>query len=1042
MKLYELSIKKPVAVIMAVCIAVVLGLYSMRMLDTELMPDISLPYAIVYTSYSGVAPSEIESLVTKTMEGAVSSVSGVKGIQSRSSEGTSLVIVEFNSGTDIDVAAQDLKDKVDIYKMMLPDGCDDPMIMKIDMNSMPVAMFSFSIKGQDLTQTKKYVDDELSKTLESIDGVASVNVTGGNEREIQVVLDTNKMFGYNMSISQLVSAIATENNNISGGSVDGMGKTLSVRTVGKFDSIKDIENVPITTSTGQVVFLKDIANVVDGVTEDSTYARLNGSESLSISIQKQSGSNTVSVVHAVQDIMDDLKASNPNIDYEMTMEQASYIENSISSVAQSAVLGAILAVLILFLFMGSFRSAMVIGISMPVSIFTTFIGMYIAGMSLNVVSLGGLALGVGMLVDNSVVVLENIYRRRTELMEHAREAGIKGAAEVVGAVIASVLTTCIVYVPLIFVKNIMAEMFNQLSFAIIFSQISSLIVTFLLVPMMSSRIEEIETHNKVKDFFVKPFEKLLELLYNAYEKALRFALSHRKTIVCIVLGLFVLSLGAVAMIGMEMMPSSDEGSFTVTIETPQGTMLDTTNEISEQVEAALQENEYIKTIFASVGSSSTMSALGGTSTNSATLTVTLVDKSERGKVSTDDVIEMSREATKNITGADFSFEASSSTGISGSSDATFTLSGDDFDDLEKYADEAVKILEGIEGTREVTTSLSETKPEARIYVDREKAAKYGFTTSTAASLVKTSIDGQVASQFAENGKEYDIRVMLPENQTETYENLKNLKIKSGTGQWITLADIADLKVEQGYTTINREDQKRVVDVTCKMYGIDIGTLTKEFNEQFEKVTPPDGCSYEAGGTYESMMEAMVDLLLAIILGILLMYMVMAAQFGSYVEPLLVLFSVPMSVIGVVIALIIDGNPLNVISLIGMLMLSGMIVNNAIVLLDFINTSKEEGTFDDRTELVVNAGKTRMRPVLMTTITSILGFLPMVLSGADGSEMMRPLAIVLLGGLSIGTLLTLLFIPTIYTIADDILTKHKQKKEARKARKAARKAANA
>lgn len=1036
MKLHELSIKKPVAVVMVVCIAVVLGLYSLTKLSPELMPDITMPYAVVYTSYSNVAPSEIENLVTKPLEGAVSSVSGVKGIQSISSEGSSMVAVEFSSDTDIDVAAQDLREKIDLYKAMLPDDCDDPMIMKLDMNSMPIAMFSISVEGQTLTQTKKFVEDDLQNKLESIDGVASITVSGGNEREIQVVMDTNKMFGYNMSISQLVSSIATENKNLPGGSVSGMGKDLSIRTVGKFDSLKDIENIPLTTLTGETILLRDVAKVVDGTTEESTYARLDGVDSLSISVQKQSGANTVEVVNNIIKTLDELKASNPKINYNMTMEQASYIENAISSVAENAIVGGILAVIILFLFLGSFRSSMVIAISMPVSIFTTFAGMFISGMSLNVVSLGGLALGVGMLVDNSVVVLENIYRRRKELLEKATTAGIKGAGEVVGAITAGVLTTCIVYVPLIFVDNMMAEMFNQLAFTIIFSQVSSLLVTLLLVPMLTSKIDELESHNKVKDFFIIPFEKGLNWFYRFYEKCLRYALSHRKTIVCTVLGLFIASLVAVMLIGMELMPASDEGSFTVSIEAPQGSELDDTDAITQKVEKIVEKNEYVKTIFATVGSGGTF---GSGSSNAASLTVTLVDKDERGKLTTNDVIEMVRTDLADITGAEISIEASSSTGMSSSGGATFYLTGDDLTVLEQYADSAAEILKNIEGTREVTTSVSETKPEARIYVDRQKAAKYGLTTSSAATLINTAISGQVATQYTENGKEYDVRVMLPKNQTETLENLKAIRIKAGTGQWITLSDIADLSIEQGYTSIMRQDQKRIVSVECKLYGRDIGSVTKEFNEKFMQVTPPEGCSYEAGGSYETMMEAMVDLVLAILLGILLMYMVMAAQFGSYIEPLLVLCSVPLSIIGVVIALLIDGNPLNVISLIGMLMLSGMIVNNAIVLIDFMNAAKEEGTFTDRTELIVYSGKTRMRPVLMTTLTSVLGFLPMALSTADGSEMMRPLSIVLLGGLSIGTVLTLIFIPTIYAISDDMLNKHNEKKAAKKAKKAAAKA---
>lgn len=1037
MKLYELSIKKPVAVVMAVCVAVLLGLYSLRMLDIEMMPDISLPYALVYTSYDGVAPTEIESLVSKPLEGAVSSVSGVKTIQSISNEGTSIVAVEFQAGTDIDIAVQDLKDAIDIYKMMLPTDCDDPMIMKLDMNSMPIAMFSFSVKGNDLTQTKKYVEDTLKQSLESVDGVGSVNISGGNEREIQIVLDTNKMFGYNMSISQLVGAISTENNNISGGSVSGMGKDLSIRTVGKFDSLAEIGAVPITTTTGEIVFLRDVASIVDGTTEDSTYARLNGSDSLSISIQKQSGANIVDTVDGIVKVLENMKATNPNIEYEMIMEQASYIDNSLSSVASSAVTGGILAIIILFLFLGSFRSALIIGVSMPVSIFTTFLGMYFSGMSLNVVSLGGLAIGVGMLVDNAVVVLENIYRRRLELKEKATTAGIKGAAEVVGAVIASVMTTCIVYLPLLFVKNMMAEMFNQLAFAIIFSQISSLIVTFLLVPMLSSRIDELESHNKVKDFFIMPFNKLMKAIYKYYEKLVRYALSHRKTIVTIVLVCFAVSLVALGMIGMEMMPASDEGSFSVSIETPPGTELNVTDEITKKAEDIIAENQYVESIFSTVGSSGTFNSGGS---NSASITVTLLD--ERDGLTTNEVLEQVRQSISSITGADFALDATSSTGMSASSDLTFMLFGSDFDDLEEYADKAVNILKGIEGTREVTTSLSDTKPEARIYVDRERAAMYGLSTSTAASLVNTAISGQVASKYTEEGKEYDIRVKLPDSETETYENLKAMRIRSGKGQWITLADIADLSIEQGYTTIMRQNQQRIVTVTCKLYGVDMGTVTKQFNEQFAQVTPPGDCSYQATGTYETMIDAMVDLLLAIILGIILMYMVMAAQFGSYIEPLLILSSLPLSVIGVVISLVCDGNPLNVISVIGMLMLSGMIVNNAIVLLDFINETKRENRFTDRTELIVYVCKTRLRPVLMTTLTSILGFLPMVLSTSDGSEMMRPLSVVLLGGLGIGTVLTLVFIPTIYTISDDSLTKFYARRAAKKAAKAAKKAAKA
>lgn len=1038
MKLYETSVKRPVAVIMAVMVFVVLGLYSLSMLSMDMMPEMNLPYVAAITQYSGVAPSEIESIVTKQMESAMNSVSGIKSTQSISSEGTSIVIGEFSSSVDIDVAAQDVKDKVDLVKSYMPDDCDDPIIMKMDPTMMPVAYFSFSVHGVDLTSAKKYLEDDVSKKIESIDGVASVSVNGGTDREIQVEIDTNKLLGYNVSLSQVVAAIAQENSNVPGGSVVGNGKNLSIRSIGKFDELDDLKEVPITLPTGQTIMLRDVATVIDGRSEVDSYARLNGEDTLSVSVQKQSGANTVDVVNNIVKTLDKIKADNPNVEYMMTFEQASYIQNAISSVAESAVYGALFAIIILFLFLGSFRSSLVIGVTMPVSIITTFIGMYFAGMTINVVSLGGLSLGVGMLVDNAVVVLDNIFRRRKEFGEGPKTAAMRGSGEVVGAVVASVLTTCIVYLPLIFVDNLMAEMFKQLSFAIIFSQIASLITTFLLIPMLSSKVSEVETTNGIKKIILAPFNAFMKWLYASYNKLIRFALRKRWLIVLVMMVLFVGSLVSMGMLGMELMPSTDEGQYSITVTLPEGAELDETNLMTEKIEKIVEQAESVETVFATVSGSS---AMGSNGTNSATIQVTLSDDR---KMTTNDAVEQIRQALSNIAGAEISVEASSSTSIGSSTSSngvSFELSGDDFELLEKYATQARDILASIDGVREADTSIADTKAEARIYIDRQKAAKYGLSTSSAANLIKTGIDGQVASQYTDDGKEYDIRVKLPENQTKTYEDLKNLKIKAGTGQWITIADIADMSIEQGYTTINRKDQKRIVTVSAQIYDTDMGTVTAEFNEKAKSIAMEDGYSIVAAGNYETMMDGFTSLGIAIALGLLLMYMIMAAQFESFIEPLLVMGSVPMSMIGVAIALLIDGKPMNVISFIGILMLSGMIVNNAIVLLDFINTAKKENMDIERNELVVKAGMTRMRPVLMTTLTSVLGFLPMVVSTSEGSEMMRPLAIVLLGGLMIGTILTLVFVPVLYTIADDKAIKRQAKKEKRLEKKAKKSADN-
>lgn len=1028
MKLYETSVKRPVAVTMAVLIFFVMGTFSMTRLSMDMMPDMSLQMLGIITQYSGVAPAEIENLVTIPIENAVSAVSGAKNTSSMSSEGSSVVMVEFNNSTDIDQASLDVKDRINLIKSMLPEGCDDPMTVKFDPSMMPVAMLSFSLEGSDLTAAKEYVENNVTKRLEAIDGVASVSVDGGSDREIHVDVDTNKLFGYNISLEQLVSAIASENTNLPGGTVTASGRESSVRSIGKFNDLKDLEEVPIRTQTGELIYLRDVAAVNDTYSDLSSYARLDGSDSLSISIQKQSGSNTVDVVNAVVKTLEQLKSANPNIQYKMTFEQASYIQNAISSVAESAVLGAIFAVLVLFLFLGSMRSSLIIGITMPVSVFTTFIGMYFAGMTLNVVSLGGLALGVGMLVDNAVVVLENIYRRRKSFGEKASVAAIVGSKEVVGAVVASVLTTCIVYVPILFIDGIMVIMFRQLAFSIIFSQVASLITTFLLIPMLSARVKDVDSRGPVKNIILKPFDLFMKGLYAGYNKLIRFALRHRGIVVGVILAMFAGCLVVLGGLGMELMPASDEGLLTVNIEMPLGTKLEDTDAMTRDIEEIVQSNELIESVFTTVSGSSIM---GSGSGNTASIQATLIDK-DRRKESTADVVELLRNDLSGIAGAEITIEASSSTSMSMGSTAgvSFQLSGDDLDSLEQYAKEAVEVLKAIDGVREPATSLSETKTETRIYLNREKVARYGLTTASAANLIKTCMNGQTASRFTDAGTEYDIVVRLPDSQTSSLDDLRNLKLRAGSGQWITIEDIADINMEQGYTTINRENQKRVVTVSAQVYGSDIATVTNTFNEKMAQITPPAGCSMQASGSYETMMESFGLLMVAIVIGLLLMYMVMAAQFESLLEPLLIMGSVPMALIGVVIALVIDGAPLNIISCIGLLMLTGMIVNNAIILLDFINSTTREGVITDRTEIVVGAGMTRMRPVLMTTVTSVLGFLPMVLSTAEGSEMMRPLAVVLLGGLAIGTVLTLVFVPVLYTIADDRKQKRRRRKEKR------------
>jgi len=1029
-KLHEISVKKPVAVTMVVLMFVVIGLYSLTMLPIEMTPDMELSMAIVATQYPNVGSEEVENMVTKPIEGAVASISGVDTISSQSSEGMSMVMVQFANGTDMDKATSDMESNIGLIESYLPDGATDPVVVKLDTDMIATAQFSVSYDGYDLVQTKQFVDDVLESKIKSIDGIASVAVTGSVNRQINVYIDPAKLYGYDMSITDVANSIMAQNVNLPAGTTNAMGKELPARMLGKIESVQEISAIPLMTSMGQVISLRDIATVEDSFSDISGIARLNGSDAICVTVSKESDANTVEVVKELYETLDELHKSNPKFTYNMTMEQGTYIEDSVNSVASNAVTGAFLAILVLLLFLGSIKTSLVIGISMPISVITTFIGMYFSGMSLNVVSLGGLALGVGMLVDNSVVVLENIFRHRASGKD-PENSSLIGSGEVVGAVIASVLTTCIVYVPILFIDNMMAIMFKQLAFSIIFSQIASILTTFLLIPMLSSRIKQDNSNEGKLAKFLKPFNRFMDKAYDFYRKSLKKLIIRRKAFILVVVVVFVLSLVTLSFIGMELMPSSDSGIITVDISLPSGTPLEKTDEMAERIEKIISENKNVKDVFTVVGTGTdaASSVMGGSKTDTASVTVSLKDVKSR-KDSSREVEQQIREKLSKIPGVEIEVSSQSMMMASSSDEMSVQFSATDEKLLEKYVLDAQKILAGIDGVVETSTSISDTKYELHIKPNRAKSLKYGLTPAQTAVLIDNVISGVTASRYTEGGSEFDIKLKYPDEYADTLEKLQTLRVKSPMGVWVTVSDIADISQESGYTTLTRTDQRRVITLSAKLGDTDLGTATKEFDKAMESLPAPDGIMRESAGTYEIMIDAMSQLLVAILLGILLMYMIMAAQFGNLIQPLIILGTIPLSMIGVVLSLVMTHSRLSAVSCVGILMLGGIIVNNAIILIGFINDSKKEKPDADINELVINAGIVRMRPILMTSLTSVLGFLPMALSGDGGEAMMQPLAIVLLGGLLIGTFLTLYVIPVIYTIVEDKKEKRRMKKEKR------------
>lgn len=1014
MSISEVSVKRPVAMTMVVLMIVVIGLYALTMLPIDLYPNITMPMAAVQTTYSGVSPSEIENMVTKPIETALSQVSGIQNITSTSSQGSSIVIAEFDYGTDMDVCSMEMREKVDLIKGALPEDASDPIIIKMDPSMVPIANFSVSMEGANLEQTKSFADNEVVTALEGLSGVGSVTVSGGLEREIQVNVDPAKMLGYSLSLSSVTQAIGGDNQNLPGGEVDSGGKTMSVRTIGQFTGIEDIETLPLILPNGQTIYMRDIADVQDTYKEQESTSRLQGEECISVSIQKQSGANTVQVMQKVNQALDTLRQENSSVNIKMVFDQGQIVESTINTVVENAVVGALLAVLILFLFLQNIKTTLVLAASIPTSIIATFAAMYFLGITLNIVSLGGLALGVGMLVDNSIVVLENIYKWRSGGMS-AKEAAIVGAKRVTGAVTASTLTTVVVFLPVAFTEGLTSIIFREMALTVAFSQLCSLIITLLLVPMLASKLlrgQSLSSTHEQKLF--APVNKVLNKLYRGYERLIRWALDHRKRTALITILLFLGSLCLVPFIGAEFMPTVDSGQFTVDIEMPKGSSLEETDTTVKQVEEIVQAHSGVVDVFSTV------------SGDTGSINVTL----QEGMKSDQPMEALRREISDHVAGANITLTGSGSM-MSGTSSSPISveIKGDDYDTAASIADQVMLEMQSIEGIRDPQSSVSETKPEVRLYLNRQNAAKYGMTNAAAATAIRAALDGQVAGQYTEDGTEYDIRVKFPDEATQTLDDLKNIKLTTPQGGSITISEIADIEQTGGPLSLMRENQKKIVTVSASLYGRSLSEATQDLQRTIDNLNLPEGYTIDMGGDYEQMTEAFSGLFMALALAILLVYMVMAAQFESLLQPFIIMFSIPLSFIGVFLTLFLSRNTINVTGLIGVIMLVGIVVNNAIVLLDHINQNRDtwEGSLK---ELIVDAGKNRLRPILMTTLTSVLGYLPSVMSTSTGSEMMKPLAWVLLGGLTVSTMLTLVFIPVFFSVVEERRDRRRQKKQAK------------
>ena len=1021
MKIANLSIDRPLAISMLIFAIVFLGLFSLPRLAIDLFPDMELPVAVILTSYEGAAPAEVEKLVTKPIESAVATASNIKEIGSISQNGNSLVIAVFNWGTNVDNAVNELRDKIDLVKGLLPKDAQSPKAIKMDPNTMPI--ISFSVAGKDMMRVTKITEDTIKPRLERIEGVASVTVNGGKEREIKVKLDPAKTEIYGLSTSQIVQSLAGDNISGTAGTVESGSSEMSIRVLGEYTSLESINNVRISIpGTGNTVALGDIAVIEDSFKKDMTYTFINGEPSLGIDIMKASDGNTVQVAKKVHQEVAQLNKILPaDVQIDTVLDTAKFIQDSIDNITRHGLLGAAFAFIILYLFLRSFRSTFIVIVVIPISIIATFAMLYFGNQTINMLSLGGLMLGLGSLVDFSVVVLESIYRYRQNGFKII-EAAKLGTAEVGNAVTASALAQVVVFMPIVFVQGLAGILFKPLALTVSFSHIAALFGALTLVPMLSSKLlknisppDESLIEKKTKNP-VLLFGKLMHILNTVYGRLLRWALGNRKKVVGFVVVTLILSLAATPLIGTEFIPEMDQGEMAVNIKMPIGTKLAETQKVAENVEYLVKhEIDDIENIFTTVGTGS-LAMLGIGNTEEAVLQVKLKPLEQRS-LSTRDAAEKIRHALANVPGSEITVNLTTSFAGSSSSPVEISIRGDDLVLLEQLGDQVLNMIKGIEGIRNATNSLADASSELQLVVDREKASRYGLSAGQVLSAVRNSFNGQVVSRMRTGDDEVDIRLETPRSFTATSDALANLTIVSPTGARVPVEAVAHLETHRAPQQITRHTQNRQVSVTADVAGRDLGSINKEIQEKMSGITFPEGYLVEIGGQAKDMAESFGSLGLALLLSILLVFMVMVAQFESLFQPFIIMFALPPTFVGVVLGLGLTGHHLCVPAFIGAIMLVGIVLNNSIVLVDYINTLRKRGI--ERDQAILEAGPVRLRPILMTALTTVLALLPLAFGGGEGAESRAPMAIVVAFGLTLSTLITLVLVPVVYAIFDDL-----------------------
>lgn len=1019
MSLYSSAVRRPIMTVLCFVAVAIIGLFSLYTLPIDLYPDVETNTIMVMTSYQGASAQDIEQNVTRPLENSLNAVNDLKHITSKSRENISVITLEFEYGKDIDVLTNDVRDKLDMVKSSLPDNAENPIIFKFSSDMIPIVMLSVQA-DESMPGLYKILDDAVVNPLARISGVGSVSISGAPKREVHVYVDPNRLEAYNLSIETISAIIAAENRNIPGGSFDIGSDTYALRVQGEFASPEELKNIVVGSAGGRNIYLRDVARVDDSVEERAQQTYNDGKKGAMIVIQKQSGANSVEISNKVLKMLPQLQRRLPSdVKLDIIVDTSDNIRNTIASLVETVLYALLFVVIVVFTFLGRWRATLIIVITIPISLIASFIYLAITGNSLNIVSLSALSISIGMVVDDAIVVLENVTTH-IERGSDPKQAAVHGTNEVAVSVIASTLTLIAVFFPLTLVTGMTGVLFRQLGWMVTIMMIISTICALSLTPMLCSQLlKRGVKHGRIYRALFTPINRGLDAFDNGYAWLLQKVVGHKTVTILVCLAIFIGSLTLLKYVGTEFFPTADDGRLGVNLELPIGTRVEiaqeTTQRLAEEWREKYPEIKVMNYTTGQASSDNTFASLRDNGSHIVSMNIRLTDPGERDRKITE-IAALMREDLKRypeFKKSQVNVGGNRGASMGGQATIDYEIYGYDFTETDSVARQLSAVLSEIPGTADIMISRSDYQPEYQVDFDREKLAIYGLNLQTAANYLRNRINGALASQFREDGEEYDIKVMYDPDFRTSIADIENILIYNAAGQGVRVRDVGTVVERFTPPTIERKDRERIITVSTVVQGVPMSQIVAESQKRIDEMDLPVGINIQIAGSFEDQQDSFRDLLMLAVLIVILVYIVMAAQFESYTYPAIIMTSLLFAFSGVFIILFLSGHTLNVMSMIGAIMLIGIVVKNGIVLIDYISLNRERGL--SIRQAVVLGGKSRLRPVVMTTLTTILGMVPMAIGSGQGAEMWRPMGTAVIGGLTLSTILTLLFVPALYCI---------------------------